>query len=103
MTYLFLWIVFWLGLTAKRRWNYKLPPIDTYGIIRGPVAAHQPLLITRNSNSNMDHKMTGGISTASSTDCVEDIYWPKPSSPKLKVTFSEVTSTCEEQEQDGKR
>lgn len=51
----------------------------------------------------MDHKMTGGISTASSTDCVEDIYWPKPSSPKLKVTFSEVTSTCDEQEQDGKR
>lgn len=42
----------------------------------------------------------------------EDIYWPKltPSSPKLKVTFNEVTSTSDDvlligdQEQtDGKR
>ncbi|XP_055853102.1 protein tincar [Episyrphus balteatus] len=105
VVHILLWIVIWLGLTAKRRWSFKLPPIEHYGITKG---ATQPLLIsTRNSNvsaGGMEQK--SAISTTSSTDGVEDIYWPKltPSSPKLKVTFNEVTSTCDDgDEQDGKR
>ncbi|XP_055378155.1 protein tincar isoform X2 [Condylostylus longicornis] len=116
---LLLWIVIWLGLTAKRRWTFKLPPIQHYGLTKG---ATQPLLIaTRGLNpsvdsdgggtKNGDNNGIGGgaISTTSSTDGVEDIYWPKltPSSPKLKVTFNEVTSTSDDvlliSEQDGKR
>ncbi|XP_037924160.1 protein tincar isoform X3 [Hermetia illucens] len=102
--HLFLWIVIWLGLTAKRRWSFKLPPLVQYGTGSG---ATQPLLISTRDGGHSDSK---GLSTTSSTDGVEDtIYWPKmtPNSPKLKVTFNEVTSTSEDVliigEHDGKR
>ena len=86
------------------------------------------------NNSSLNDTQKGLISAASSTDDVlgsgggvvgnqqvgvataaaanGDVYWPKltPSSPKLKVTFNEVTSTSDDvlligdQEQtDGKR
>lgn len=94
----------WLGLTAKRRWSFKLPPLVQYGTGSG---ATQPLLISTRDGGHSDSK---GLSTTSSTDGVEDtIYWPKmtPNSPKLKVTFNEVTSTSEDVliigEHDGKR
>lgn len=54
----------------------------------------------------------GGMGMSMGLVAQEDIYWPKltPSSPKLKVTFNEVTSTSDDvlligdQEQtDGKR
>lgn len=54
----------------------------------------------------------GGAGSGMGLAAQEEIYWPKltPSSPKLKVTFNEVTSTSDDvlligdQEQtDGKR
>lgn len=155
MTHLLLWIVIWLCLTIKRRWHFKLPPLDsTYGGLLGKSSA-QPLLMSsgqrtgsNSSSSGCNSTSTtvnGGdskpdmMSTATSTElgmgmgmgmgmggginggmggtgmglaAQEDIYWPKltPSSPKLKVTFNEVTSTSDDvlligdQEQtDGKR
>lgn len=142
-----LWIVVWLCLSIKRRWHFKLPPLDhTYGGLLNKASA-QPLLMSSsqrtgsNSSSGANSTSTtvnGGdnckpdmMSTATSTElggmgsvsvsgmgmsmglvAQEDIYWPKltPSSPKLKVTFNEVTSTSDDvlligdQEQtDGKR
>lgn len=145
MTHLLLWIVVWLCLSIKRRWHFKLPPLDhTYGGLLNKASA-QPLLMSSgqrtgsNSSSGANSTSTtvnGGdnckpdmMSTATSTElggngmgmgmgmsmglvAQEDIYWPKltPSSPKLKVTFNEVTSTSDDvlligdQEQtDGKR
>ncbi|ALC46505.1 tinc [Drosophila busckii] len=135
VTHLLLWIVVWLCLTIKRRWQFKLPPLDhTYGGLLNKASA-QPLLMSSgqrtgsnsssggNSTSTTVNGMDGGkpdmMSTATSTELAgmslaaqEDIYWPKltPSSPKLKVTFNEVTSTSDDvlligdQEQtDGKR
>ncbi|XP_044314760.1 protein tincar isoform X1 [Drosophila rhopaloa] len=147
VTHLLLWIVIWLCLTIKRRWHFKLPPLDsTYGGLLGKSSA-QPLLMSsgqrtgsNSSSSGCNSTSTtvnGGdskpdmMSTATSTElgmsgvinggmggtgmglaAQEDIYWPKltPSSPKLKVTFNEVTSTSDDvlligdQEQtDGKR
>ncbi|SPP83424.1 protein tincar isoform X1 [Drosophila guanche] len=140
VTHLLLWIVVWLCLTIKRRWHFKLPPMDnTYGGLLNKASA-QPLLMSSgqrtgsNSSSggnSTSTTMNGGndssskpdmMSTATSTElgmgmgmglaAQEDIYWPKltPSSPKLKVTFNEVTSTSDDvlligdQEQtDGKR
>ncbi|XP_050744619.1 protein tincar isoform X2 [Drosophila biarmipes] len=153
VTHLLLWIVIWLCLTIKRRWHFKLPPLDsTYGGLLGKASA-QPLLMSsgqragsNSSSSGCNSTSTtvnGGdskpdmMSTATSTElgmglgggmgmgingglggtgmglaAQEDIYWPKltPSSPKLKVTFNEVTSTSDDvlligdQEQtDGKR
>lgn len=147
--HILLWIVIWLGLTVKRRWSFKLPPLDAYAIIGK--ATTQPLLMHNRGGSltntttaslnnsttmavnttstgagdSVDHKMncdnTGNhISNTSSSDIMsgapaEDIYWPKltPSSPKLKVTFNEVTSTCDDdhhhrvigdhEQNDGKR
>ncbi|KAH8414097.1 hypothetical protein KR222_006551 [Zaprionus bogoriensis] len=145
VTHLLLWIVVWLCLSIKRRWHFKLPPLDhTYGGLLNKASA-QPLLMSSgqrtgsNSSSGGNSTSTtvnGGdnckpdmMSTATSTElggmgvgmgmgmsmglaAQEDIYWPKltPSSPKLKVTFNEVTSTSDDvlligdQEQtDGKR
>ncbi|KAH8248205.1 hypothetical protein KR038_004790 [Drosophila bunnanda] len=149
VTHLLLWIVIWLCLTIKRRWHFKLPPLDSsYGGLLGKASA-QPLLMasgqrtgSNSSSSGCNSTSTtvnGGdsskpdmMSTATSTElgmgmggggggvvggvmglaAQEDIYWPKltPSSPKLKVTFNEVTSTSDDvlligdQEQtDGKR
>lgn len=96
VTHLFLWIVLWLGLTAKRRWSFKLPPLQ---IVNASVK--QPLLISSRVN---------GRSSLNQNECGEDtIYWPKlaPSSPKLKVTFNEIPSTLASDdnlaEHDGKR
>ncbi|EDV48666.1 protein tincar isoform X2 [Drosophila erecta] len=131
VTHLLLWIVIWLCLTIKRRWHFKLPPLDsTYGGLLGKSSA-QPLLMSsgqrtgsNSSSSGCNSTSTtvnGGdskpdmMSTATSTElgmglggginggmggtgmglaAQEDIYWPKltPSSPKLKVTFNEVTT-----------
>ncbi|EDW38412.1 GL12576 [Drosophila persimilis] len=124
VTHLLLWIVVWLCLTIKRRWHFKLPPLDnTYGGLLNKASA-QPLLMSSgqrtgsNSSSggnSTSTTMNGGndstskpdmMSTATSTElgmgmgmgmglaAQEDIYWPKltPSSPKLKVTFNEVTT-----------
>ncbi|XP_070063789.1 protein tincar isoform X2 [Drosophila virilis] len=135
VTHLLLWIVVWLCLTIKRRWHFKLPPLDhTYGGLLNKASA-QPLLMSSgqrtgsnsSSGANSTSTTVNGIdsskpdmmSTATSTELAgmglvaqEDIYWPKltPSSPKLKVTFNEVTSTSDDvlligdQEQtDGKR
>lgn len=87
MTHLFIWIVIWLGLTAKRRWVFKLPPME-------PLSVTQPLL------SRCEGR------TTSEDSGEETIYWPKlnPSSPKLKVTFNEVPSTSDDiREHGGKR
>ncbi|EDV91265.1 GH14990 [Drosophila grimshawi] len=118
VTHLLLWIVVWLCLTIKRRWHFKLPPLDhTYGGLLNKASA-QPLLMSSggqrtgsNSSSGanststtvngMDSTKPDMMSTATSTElggmglvAQEDIYWPKltPSSPKLKVTFNEVTT-----------
>nr|XP_041631530.1 protein tincar isoform X2 [Drosophila kikkawai] len=131
VTHLLLWIVIWLCLTIKRRWHFKLPPLDSsYGGLLGKASA-QPLLMasgqrtgSNSSSSGCNSTSTtvnGGdsskpdmMSTATSTElgmgmggggggvvggvmgmaAQEDIYWPKltPSSPKLKVTFNEVTT-----------
>lgn len=143
--HILLWIIIWLGLTVKRKWNFKLPPLDAFAIIGK--ATTQPLLMhnrgsltnttsaSLNNSTNMgissssasdntDHKTNSEnsgnlISNTSSSDILniapqEDIYWPKPtaSSPKLKVTFNEVTSTSdnnhrrligEHEQNDGKR
>ncbi|KAH8295420.1 hypothetical protein KR018_010976 [Drosophila ironensis] len=146
VTHLLLWIVIWLCLTIKRRWHFKLPPLDSsYGGLLGKSSA-QPLLMSSGQRTGSNSSSSGCnststtvngadskpdmMSTATSTDlgmgmvggggngsgmglaAQEDIYWPKltPSSPKLKVTFNEVTSTSDDvlligdQEQtDGKR
>ncbi|XP_068152497.1 protein tincar isoform X1 [Drosophila tropicalis] len=155
VTHLLLWIVVWLCLTIKRRWHFKLPPLENiYGLGGvgsggggGKNGAAQPLLMSSGqrtgsnsssganststtingitNNTNESSSSSAGstkpdmMSTATSTELAgmgmaaqEDIYWPKltPSSPKLKVTFNEVTSTSDDvlligdQEQtDGKR
>ncbi|XP_017873902.1 PREDICTED: protein tincar isoform X1 [Drosophila arizonae] len=138
--HLLLWIVVWLCLTIKRRWHFKLPPLDhTYGGLLNKASA-QPLLMSSGQRTGSNSSSGGNststtvngmdcatskpdmMSTATSTElgvgmsmglvAQEDIYWPKltPSSPKLKVTFNEVTSTSDDvlligdQEQtDGKR
>ncbi|XP_073816865.1 transmembrane protein tincar [Musca autumnalis] len=160
--HILLWIVIWLCLTIKRKWSFKLPPLDAYSIIGK--ATTQPLLMhnrgsltntttaSLNNSTNLggntssigtgdssgggsgEHKMNGSehgsggcgnrMTNTPSADALndsmaaEDIYWPKlqPSSPKLKVTFNEVTSTCDDdnhhhrlnagdhhQQNDGKR
>lgn len=135
---LFIWVVLWLALTAKRRWAFKLPPLQSSsqhnncgmiihpgkqkilngmaaGVVGGSVTEpllarsppppaqqeqqqvpiHHPALMP--SHVHNVHPMDGG----------EEIYWPKmqqqqqhqhqgsstlPNSPKMKVTFNEVTS-----------
>uniref|UniRef100_A0A182PSK8 Protein tincar n=1 Tax=Anopheles epiroticus TaxID=199890 RepID=A0A182PSK8_9DIPT len=113
--HLFLWIVLWLGLTAKRRWHFKLPPLEgvRYGGSSG-AASSQPLLrgngSLRSPNGTPINVLQsggqglgggpggpGGPGSGSGGE-EETIYWPKiaPNSPKLKVTFNEVTSTSSE-------
>uniref|UniRef100_A0A182K2X2 Protein tincar n=1 Tax=Anopheles christyi TaxID=43041 RepID=A0A182K2X2_9DIPT len=110
--HLFLWIVLWLGLTAKRRWHFKLPPLDGVRIGGSSGASSQPLLrgngSLRSPNGTPVTAMQGGqglggVSGPGGTGLgsggeEETIYWPKiaPNSPKLKVTFNEVTSTSSE-------
>lgn len=108
MIHLFLWVVLWLGLTAKRRWNFKLPPLEMGGVRNG---ASQPLLrggaggsLLRSSSG----KGPSGDGTGATSSEEETIYWPKiaPNSPKLKVTFNEVPSTSSDHahgEHDSKR
>ncbi|XP_058055789.1 protein tincar [Anopheles bellator] len=102
--HLFLWIVLWLGLTAKRRWHFKLPPLDggRFGGASSGGAAGQPLLRGQGSVRSPGVGVPGGLpsglpppGTNSSGGEEDTIYWPKiaPNSPKLKVTFNEVTST----------
>jgi hypothetical protein len=95
--HIFLWIVIWLALTAKRRWAFKLPLVES--IYQTRVEAVQPLL-TQNGRHLHGPKKEGE----------ETIYWP--TSPKLKVTFNdEVPSTFDTSrklipdiiEHDGKR
>uniref|UniRef100_A0AAG5CZ11 Protein tincar n=1 Tax=Anopheles atroparvus TaxID=41427 RepID=A0AAG5CZ11_ANOAO len=106
--HLFLWIVLWLGLTAKRRWHFKLPPLDGGRALGGPGAASQPLL-RGNGSLRSPHGPSNGLLQASGQAAPggansgsggeeETIYWPKiaPNSPKLKVTFNEVPSTSSE-------
>lgn len=127
--HIFLWIIIWIGLTVKRNWNFKLPPLDAYGILGK--ATTQPLLLHKRENStnivatSFSNSPTVGLNNTSASDNMElkincdnygklntetsssnilndeasnDIYWPKitPSSPKLKVTFNEVTSTSDD-------
>uniref|UniRef100_A0A182T1A3 Uncharacterized protein n=1 Tax=Anopheles maculatus TaxID=74869 RepID=A0A182T1A3_9DIPT len=109
--HLFLWIVLWLGLTAKRRWHFKLPPLDGGRLVGASGASSQPLLrgngSLRSPNGTPVNALLqgggpgtgpgGGPGTGSGGE-EETIYWPKiaPNSPKLKVTFNEVTSTSSE-------
>lgn len=98
--HIFLWIIIWLALTAKRHWAFKIPVVDTvYASTR--VDAIQPLLTNHNGR-----QYQGSLRKDKGE---ETIYWP--SSPKLKVTFNdEVPSTLSDRnlipdiiEHDGKR
>lgn len=116
--HIFFWIILWLGLTAKRRWNFKLPPLDYQPVMA--TGAAQPLLMSPRPSRHQSHMgghgdngsglggggSGGGMIGGSIGE--ETIYWPKltPSSPKLKVTFNDVPSTLSDNnlaEQDGKR
>ena len=108
--HIFFWILLWLGLTAKRRWNFKLPPLDEIGLIHNE-PAKQPLLMSPRLSRQHSIGGGGGAAGAQFNDSSGDetVYWPKlpPSSPKLKVTFNDVPSTLSDNnladEQDGKR
>ncbi|KAI8121868.1 Protein tincar [Lucilia cuprina] len=132
--HIFLWIIIWLGLTVKRKWSFKLPPLDAYAIIgkapTQPLLMHNRGSLTNTTTASLNNSTTMGVSSSSASDNMEpkinsensgnlisnasssdvlndahpdDIYWPKitPSSPKLKVTFNEVTSTSEDHQQSG--
>lgn len=89
--HIFLWIVIWLALTAKRNWEFKLPHVES--IYQTRAEAVQPLL-TQNVRQFNGPKQDGqpGSGVKNKSGLEETIYWP--SSPKLKVTFTdEVTST----------
>lgn len=130
VTHLLLWIVLWLGLTVKRRWHFKLPPLQLPAGVGGGAAANasnaqhlqqqqqqQPLLVSPRIGrlsqgllqGSLHHGGGGGMMHGGPNGGnVEDIYWPKqPSSPKLKVTFNEIPSTSSDHdlmgEHDGKR
>lgn len=102
IVHIFLWIIIWLTLTAKRQWSFKLPVIvDTiYATTR--IDAIQPLLTVQNGGRPYQGSLRKDKGE-------ETIYWP--SSPKLKVTFDdEVPSTLTDRnlipdiiEHDGKR
>lgn len=102
--HIFFWIVLWLGLTAKRHWNFKLPPLAGH-----TDTAQQPLLVA--GRHGRGHQPNGGSQSPHLNESggEETIYWPKlaPNSPKLKVTFNDVPSTLSDNnladEQDGKR
>lgn len=104
--HLLLFIVMWLGLTAKRRWDFKLPPLQIHK------AVHQPLLMSprsgRSATVGGGGHHHGGGNGHHQHGAEDTIYWPKltPSSPKLKVTFNEIPSTSSDHdlaEHDGKR
>lgn len=103
--HIFFWILLWLGLTAKRRWNFKLPPLNDTTLHNEP--AKQPLLMSPRLSRQQNSIIAGAQFNDSSGD--ETVYWPKlaPNSPKLKVTFNDVPSTLSDNnladEQDGKR
>lgn len=104
--HIFFWIILWLGLTAKRRWNFKLPPLDYQPTMMAGGAA-QPLLMSPRPSRHNAH-IGGHGENGNGGGGEETIYWPKltPSSPKLKVTFNDVPSTLSDNnlaEQDGKR
>lgn len=110
--HIFFWIILWLGLTAKRRWNFKLPPLDYQPVMA--TGAAQPLLMSPRPNRHTAHigghgdNGGGGCGMIGGSIGEETIYWPKltPSSPKLKVTFNDVPSTLSDNnlaEHDGKR
>jgi hypothetical protein len=95
--HIFLWIVVWLALTAKRRWAFKLPIVDS--IYQTRAEAIQPLLIQNGRQINF---------SGPKKQEEETIYWPSSKlSPKLKVTFDdEVPSTLSDHnliDHDGKR
>lgn len=103
--HIFFWILLWLGLTAKRRWNFKLPPLEN---LHGNVeAVKQPLLMSPRLSRN--HQQSPQSPHLNDSIDEGTIYWPKlaPNSPKLKVTFNDVPSTLSDnnlaEEQDGKR
>lgn len=110
VVHLFLWVMLWLTLTAKRRWAFKLPPLERHGATKG---ATEPLLMASHRGGSVmagapgQSLLAGNGNTTNGGE--ETIYWPKltPSSPKLKVTFNEVPSTSPPQnlggEHDGKR
>lgn len=105
--HIFFWIVLWLGLTAKRQWNFKLPPLaNQLGQMDG---AKQPLLVSSRLSRNHSHNGGSQSPHLNESGGDETIYWPKlaPNSPKLKVTFNDVPSTLSDNnladEQDGKR
>uniref|UniRef100_A0A1B0CRX7 Protein tincar n=1 Tax=Lutzomyia longipalpis TaxID=7200 RepID=A0A1B0CRX7_LUTLO len=113
VVHLFLWVMLWLMLTAKRRWAFKLPPLEH---IAGAKGATEPLLMASHRGGSVMAGAPGQslLATSGGGNCganggEETIYWPKltPSSPKLKVTFNEVPSTSPPQnvggEHDGKR
>lgn len=92
----------WLALTAKRRWEFKLPPLN----VAASQSVHQPLLMSPRAGRSAT---IGGGGHPNGNHQQEDIYWPKltPSSPKLKVTFNEIPSTSSDHhdsaEHEGKR
>lgn len=90
--HLFIWIVIWLALTAKRRWHFKLPQLEA------PADQMQPLLSESGAAYRPDLSRTGSEESGTET-----IYWPKtnPNSPKLRVTFNEVPN--EDSPHGGKR
>lgn len=108
MCQLLLWVVLWLGLTAKRRWGFKLPPLAQQfsaggaihpgkqkilsGMLAGTV--NEPLLPRSPPPAQMDMLPSPMHQHRQQMDGGEDIYWNKlqPNSPKMKVTFNEVTS-----------
>lgn len=104
VVHLFIWIVIWLGLTAKRRWQFKLPPLHD-AMYHDP-AACQPLLSSSSASPPLSNHHHGILSQRpefartgseeSSGSGGETIYWPKinPNSPKLRVTFNEVPNKC---------
>lgn len=103
--HIFFWIVLWLCLTAKRRWGFKLPPLDSSEM---NMPSSQPLLMSPRSSRPTAASPHHGNHNGGAE---ETIYWPKltPNSPKLKVTFNDVPSTLYDQstdvaaEHDGKR
>lgn len=128
VTHILLWCVLWLCLTLKRRWAFKLPPLQQSmgsggggGSVGGGgmSTVQQPLLVSPRTGRltqgllqgslHHGHPQQGASVHHNGGAHAEDIYWPKqPSSPKLKVTFNEIPSTSSDHEHlmgehDGKR
>ncbi|KAG5682306.1 hypothetical protein PVAND_011666 [Polypedilum vanderplanki] len=78
IVHIFLWVVIWMSLTAKRKWEFKLPLVESIYQTRAE-AIQQPLLAQNGRQC--------GIQKKDKEEGEETIYWP--SSPKLKVTFTD--------------